>query len=176
MKYFLIFIFLSAIFLGCSTGQNEYKPSNRNTRPDSLRVNKYNIDATAEEMIHEYVIDYPEISKDEIFERAIKWIALNFKSAKQVIDYQDKSAGSIIAKGVLPDVNLEGRHVDVSFTLSIDVKEYKARYIFTNVLALYNNNELKDLRDKQQLHIGATIEFNKVVDLISKDVFKRDDF
>lgn len=176
MKNLYIVLITTTILFGCSTGQHEFKPSNRNTRPDTSSFSKYNIKATTEEMTHEYVIDYPGITKDEIFERAIKWIALNFKSAKQVIDYQDKSAGSIIAKGILPEVSLEGRYVDISFTLSIDVKENKARYVFTNVSALYNNKELKDLDGKQQLHLGATAEFTKVVDLISKDVLKKDDF
>ncbi|MFE0305554.1 DUF4468 domain-containing protein, partial [Bacillus altitudinis] len=45
------------------------------------------------------VIEVPNKSKDQIFEDSKIWIAQSFKSANNVIQYADKSTGSIIGKG-----------------------------------------------------------------------------
>jgi hypothetical protein len=136
MKYFLIML-LTVIFMACSSSTYRREPpKNQKERPQEKK-------ATPEQTQHEFVKEYTDISKDLIFERAIKWIAQNFKSAKQVIDYQDKSAGTLIAKGIIPDVKYEpsigpefGRVVKMSFTLTLDIKDGKARFDYTNVKAV----------------------------------------
>jgi hypothetical protein len=87
--------------------------------------------ATEEEKRHEFIKEFPGKSKDLIFEKTYKWIAENFKSAKAVIDYQDKQAGTIIAKGI---IDVSGGNF--KFTLTVDIKEGKARYRYTNLIWL----------------------------------------
>jgi len=71
-------------------------------------------------------------SKDEIFVASMDWIAKNFKSAKAVIEYQDKEAGKIVGNGSA-HVSFAILPVDTRFTLTIDVKEGKAKISIQNI-------------------------------------------
>lgn len=71
-------------------------------------------------------------SKSEIFVASMDWIAKTFVSAKAVIEYQDKEAGKIVGHGVAL-VNYAILPVDTHFTLTIDVKDGKARISIQSV-------------------------------------------
>lgn len=110
--------------------------------------------ATKEEMTHEFILEYPSLSKDILFDRTLKWIANNFRSAKQVIEYQDKESGAIIGNGVV-NITADGSIIGpfpVGFTMNIDLKDGKARYRFLNLN--HNGNPIetyawhKPARDK----------------------------
>ena len=68
--------------------------------------------------------------KNENFDLSMKWIAKTFNSAKSVIEYSDKEAGTINGKG---DVKIGNYAIDVfvDFSLVIDVKDQRARLMFT---------------------------------------------
>lgn len=85
------------------------------------------------------VIEVPNKTKDQIFEDSKIWIAQSFKSANNVIQYSDKSTGSIIGKGNIPypcdgfiDCGAFGND-KVNFTIKIDTKENKARVTINDV-------------------------------------------
>ncbi len=85
------------------------------------------------------VIEVPNKSKDQIFEDSKIWIAQSFKSANNVIQYADKSTGSIIGKGNIQypcdgfiDCGAFGND-KVNFTIKIDTKENKARVTINDV-------------------------------------------
>lgn len=90
------------------------------------------------------VVDVVEINgqtKDQIFEKSKIWIAKSFKSANNVIQYQDKSTGQIIGKGTIPfpcegfiDCGAFGQD-RVNFTIQIDTKDNKARISFSDITA-----------------------------------------
>lgn len=103
-------------------------------------------------------------NQSQIFNGAKEWIALNFKSANDVIQSEDKDTGTIIAKGStiyqcngvgdclmnLADSNLE-------FTLKIDTKDEKARLTFSQ-FNLYRIG-ITDYR-RTEGHIGKKQEEN----------------
>lgn len=120
--------------------------------------------ATTEQMKHEYVIQYPAVTKDVAFDKTITWIAQNFKSAKSVIDYQDKAAGTIVVKGIIQNVSVNstmgGAYTrQLAFTLTMDVRDEKARLNFS----VNEDNTL-------QIHEAATREFQKLTDGISEAI------
>ncbi|BFM60404.1 DUF4468 domain-containing protein [Acinetobacter baumannii] len=85
------------------------------------------------------VIEVPNKSKDQIFEDSKIWIAQSFKSANNVIQYADKSTGSIIGKGNIQypcdgfiDCGAFGND-RVNFTIKIDTKDSKARVTINDV-------------------------------------------
>ncbi|EKF48438.1 hypothetical protein J671_2258 [Acinetobacter sp. 1130196] len=85
------------------------------------------------------VIEIPNKSKDQIFEDSKIWIAQSFKSANNVIQYADKSTGSIIGKGNIQypcdgfiDCGAFGND-KVNFTIKIDTKDNKARVTINDV-------------------------------------------
>lgn len=81
------------------------------------------------------IIEEPNMSKDEIFQRALNYFTYNYVSGKSVIQTQDKETGVIVAKGLYEHVhrgfNMLNIYVSAWHILRIDVKEGKARAIVT---------------------------------------------
>lgn len=92
----------------------------------------------------EIVTEAPNFTKDQIFTGSKVWIAENFKSAKSVIEYENKEEGVIIGNGTTsyPCTGMEclqaGAATDwkLQFTMRLDAKDGKFRTTFTN-LAIY---------------------------------------
>jgi hypothetical protein len=81
------------------------------------------------------VIEAPNLSKGEIFNRVQSYFTYNYGSGKSVIQTQDKDAGLIVGKGIYDKVhvgmNLIVTVVDAWHILRVDVKDGKARAILT---------------------------------------------
>lgn len=135
--------------------------------------------ASQEEMKHEYVKEYPNITKDQIFDRAMRWITQNFKSGKSVIDYQDKQVGTIIAKGIIPDVNFGGiGNANLGFTLTIDIKDGKARFDYNNLVPIdpENGQEKPSMSNYERVHKNSVKQFDKMTNEISTAILNNKDF
>ena len=68
-------------------------------------------------------------SKEEIFDRLNQWVAKNYVSANDVIQYKDKDNGKIIAKGNFITTNY-GWEVYLKHTLTLETKENRFRVTF----------------------------------------------
>jgi hypothetical protein len=93
---------------------------------------------TEEDRTIEKVFDAPGYSKDQVFDATKIWVAENFRSAKAVLEYENKDAGTIIGNGSIPYPckGLEcigASDWKVPFTMRVDVKDQKFRLTFTNV-------------------------------------------
>lgn len=83
-------------------------------------------------------IDVEGVSKQELFDRAVLWIAENFRSSNDVVQLKDKEEGTIVARGGLkydapglsPGFNYSGYF---EFTLKFECKENKYRYEISRV-------------------------------------------
>ena len=64
----------------------------------------------------ERVVEAPGYSKEQIFNGTKIWIAENFKSAKAVLEYENKDTGTIIGNGIIsyPCSGLESTFYDAS--------------------------------------------------------------
>jgi hypothetical protein len=85
------------------------------------------------------VIETPGHSKEQIFEKSKQWIALNFRSAKSVIEYENKAEGKIMGNGSanVPKNAIEaigGVQKTAHFTMVEDIKDGKARLTFENIM------------------------------------------
>jgi hypothetical protein len=85
------------------------------------------------------VYETPGYNKDSLFEKVKIWIATNFKSAKSVIEYENKVDGTIIGNGVIAypcsgvmDCLTKGDW-KVPFTMNVDMKDNKFRLTFSNL-------------------------------------------
>lgn len=70
---------------------------------------------------------------DDIYSNIKAWIAMNFKSANDVIQLDDKDNGKLIVKGnvVVYFTALKKKYpARVNFTLSVDVRENRFRYTY----------------------------------------------
>lgn len=94
--------------------------------------------ATEEEMIVERVVQAPGHGKDEIFEYTKMWIAQNFRSAKAVLEYENKDAGRIIGNGSMrypcEGISCIGKgDWTLKFTMNVDIKDERFKISFTNL-------------------------------------------
>jgi hypothetical protein len=86
----------------------------------------------------ERIVEAPGYSKEQIFNGTKIWIAENFRSAKAVLEYENKDAGMLIGNGIIPypcsgleciaKVNWK-----VPFTMRVDIKDQKFRLTFSNL-------------------------------------------
>jgi len=92
-----------------------------------------------EDSSYQKVIDLPNQPKEVIFEKSKQWIALTFKSAKAVIEYDSKADGVIIGNGSMPrpvsSINIMGTDT-ITFTMREDIKDGKVRLTFDRLFAL----------------------------------------
>lgn len=79
------------------------------------------------------IINVPNANKDDLFVEVSRWIALNYRSANDVIQLSDKASGSIIAKGIFQN----GSWANVLHTLQIDVKDNKVRVQVLSLICKY---------------------------------------
>ena len=84
------------------------------------------------------IFDAPSYSKEQIFNGAKIWISENFRSAKAVLEYENKETGTIIGNGIT-SYPCQGWSClgtsdwKVSFTMRVDIKDQKFRLTFTNL-------------------------------------------
>ncbi|MDZ8118492.1 DUF4468 domain-containing protein [Pontiella agarivorans] len=84
----------------------------------------------------QYVVTLTDHSSEDIYTGLKLWVAENLKSAKAVIDYEDKEKGIIICNGIVPNIilksGLSSIALQAEFKMKIEVKEGKARFTFSD--------------------------------------------
>lgn len=113
MKY--LYITLVLLFASCAT--TKYAPIEKGEDPSH----------------HERVIEFNGQSKDQLFSKAKKWVAIYYNSANFVTQLSDKDAGELLMKGNsrVQCVKMLGALLsrDVTHTLAISVKDNKIRVV-----------------------------------------------
>lgn len=79
----------------------------------------------------EAVVQVDSMKAGVMFNRALEWIAINYRSAKDVIQYSDQAAGKIICKGNFK-VGLYMKEGWVEHTMILEFKDGRYRYTFTD--------------------------------------------
>ena len=100
------------------------------------------------------IIEHINLSKPELFNKTKEWIAVNFNSSKDVIQYENEVDGKLIAKGVTTPVCDQQTtklqcfgysQAKISFSLTVDIQNHRARMKFENLgYALHANAPLED--------------------------------
>lgn len=99
---------------------------------------KQTIDPDTKLITYTEVVEVAGVSKDELYLRANTWLSRAFKSAKAVIDVQDKEAGKIIAKGNISAIiktPLVGKQEagTINITITLQTKDGKYKYTVDNL-------------------------------------------
>ena len=92
---------------------------------------KIPIDSASQKISYSGVVKVEGVSKDDLYTRSREWFARTFKSAKAVIQMDDKAAGKIIGKGYAEGsyvVLISAMKFDMWYTVSITVKDGRYRY------------------------------------------------
>lgn len=91
-------------------------------------------EATKEDMNHDFIFDLSGISKQDIYDRTMRWITNNIRAPKAVIQSEDPETGTIIANGVTTMIaDGDSMAVGLSFRLGVDVREGKERVRFLSL-------------------------------------------
>jgi hypothetical protein len=123
MKRLLPFLFALAPFAG-----------HAQTTPGTAQPATYPRDATTGLIDYTEVVTVENASQAELYKRGKIWLASAFKSAKDVVQAEDKDAGFIIAKGVsqivIKSVGM-GTPQNLFYTLKINYKDGRYKYELT---------------------------------------------
>jgi hypothetical protein len=106
----------------------------------TIPANVCPIDPQTKLITYAAVVPVPGVSAAELYSRARLWVANTYRSAKAVIDLDDKDAGRIVAKGVftVPYAGLSSMNIRGSLT--IEVKDGRFRYTLTDLRAFGQGN------------------------------------
>lgn len=89
-----------------------------------------------DKLSYEKVIVADSVSKQSIYNGIKEWIGMNFVSAKNVIQVDDKDAGLIIITSVTPYNSGKLSHIayvgELSYTIKIQIKDNRFKVEFTN--------------------------------------------
>jgi hypothetical protein len=82
------------------------------------------------------VIEVPNVTRDEMYNRAQNYFVYRYGSGKSVIQTQDKEKGTIVGHGIYPKVFISNSVVlmtqfDVWHILRVDIKEGRARVVIS---------------------------------------------
>lgn len=103
----------------------------------------------------EYVAEVPGLSRTEIYDGLKYWIAENFRSAKQVIDYEDRANGVFIGNGVIPNIILSSGLAQIplngSFKMKAEAKDGKFRLTFSQFEIIGRTNSVMYTTEIEQM-------------------------
>lgn len=99
----------------------------------NLITAQHPVDDATGKITYSEVIDC-ELDKDRLYLDARTWITNTFGNYKQVVQLEDKDAGKLIVKGssTLKEIIDEQQFI-YSYTISLDCRDNKYRYILTDI-------------------------------------------
>ena len=105
-------------------------------------------ESATKQAAHEFVEEFPNHPKTEIYDRVVKWMSKSPKPAGHLNEYQNRDAGSIV-RGGDTQITPEGAGVNmrIGFTMSIDVKNDRMRVRFTQLRRLYGSKKYDQAPD-----------------------------
>jgi hypothetical protein len=100
----------------------------------------------------EKIYEIQGLAKDQIYDGVRQWFAIAYKSADAVIQYEDKSAGTIIGKGnmAFPCTGalncMANQNVLLTFTTRVDSKDGKMRVTYDDLMKKSNPSYSNGIR------------------------------
>lgn len=128
IMYYFVFVFSSILLASCAT----------NPVPVVVVVP---IEDRSMEKVREI-----NLTKDEIYDSALEWIAQTFVDSKAVIELKDKDNGKIIGKGMTSFTSsnrLASSNIPCRFTLIVEAKDNKYRTTYNNFVGMWG--QLSDM-------------------------------
>jgi hypothetical protein len=106
------------------------------------------------EVVYTEIVKIDSTDSKELYVKAHEWFANTFNSAQNVVQLDDKDAGTIIGKGVF-EFDETVMVVWVNFTIEIQTKDGKYKYTLSNFIYKgYRIEEITfDTSDIQKLNL-----------------------
>ena len=112
--------------------------------------------------------EQPGKSKEDIYSKALQWLARTYNDSKAVIEYQNEEEGKIIGRGISevtfnPTLIAPITH-QIQYTITIDIKENKIRITYDNFKNLDAASFFNDSFNKLQPQlVELSEELNKYI-------------
>ncbi|MFO7665279.1 MAG: DUF4468 domain-containing protein [Desulfobacterales bacterium] len=129
-----------------------------------ISVMALTIPANTEEPVSLVVVEYIQMSKNEIFDNTILWLAEGFKGSKAGIDFKDREIGTI-AVNTSADLKMYfGVKLPVKFKIRIDIKENKYRLKYFDVIIVNDDGSEKpiEMAKRESLEPKVIEKFNEI--------------
>lgn len=82
----------------------------------------------------EYIYEYSDLNKEELFKRAKLWFAETYNSAESVLSFEDRESGVLKGNAIASGMMAGDIYVrSYKYNISIQVKDNKAKLEFLNV-------------------------------------------
>jgi hypothetical protein len=85
-----------------------------------------------------------DLTKNEIYDLSLEWMARTFFDPKEVVELKDKEKGMIIGKGITSfrgKIGWFSANLPCRFTLIVEAKDNKYRTTFTNLVVLWGESQ-----------------------------------
>jgi hypothetical protein len=87
-----------------------------------------------------------DLTKNEIYDLSLEWMARTFFDNKEIIEIQDKENGKIIGKGIVffrGKIGWISADIPCRFTLILEAKDNKYRTTYNNLVGLHGENQTR---------------------------------
>ena len=108
-----------------------------------------------------------DLTKNEIYDLSLEWMARTFFDSKEVIELKDKENGKIIGKGVTTfngKIGWFSATIPCRFTLFIEAKDNTYRTTYNNFVGLWGENFSRPEPLEQKKYVDAVKEKIAVID------------
>jgi len=99
-----------------------------------------------------------DLTKIQIYDISLEWMARTFFDNKEVIEIKDKENGKIIGKGITTfkgKIGWFSANIPCRFTLIVEAKDNKYRTTYNNFVALYGENQTRPEPLEQKEYVDA---------------------
>lgn len=86
------------------------------------------VDSATQKITYVEIVEVDSTSKDDLYFRAREWVANAFVFSQDVIQMASRESGKIVGKGAI-ELN---QYSAIKFTLTLDFKDNRYRYVATN--------------------------------------------
>ena len=108
-----------------------------------------------------------DLTKNEIYDISLEWMARTFFDNKEVIEIKDKENGKIIGKGITTfkgKIGWFSANMPCRFTLIVEAKDNKYRTTYNNLVGLYGENQTRPEPLEQKEYVDAVMAKLAVID------------
>jgi hypothetical protein len=122
--------------------------------------------APIEDRSMQYVHDV-DLTKNEIYDISLDWMARTFFDTKEVIELKDKEDGKIIGKGITffrGKIGWFSADIPCRFTMIIEAKDNKYRTTYNNFVGLWGENYSRPEPIEQKAYVDAVKAKLAVID------------
>jgi hypothetical protein len=105
------------------------------------------------------------LSKNEIFDKTLEWMAQSFTDSKAVIELKDKENGKIIGKGMTSFTNVVA-NIPCRFTMIVEIKDNKYRTTYNNFVGMWTGAGSLEVKEE-----GFINEVKVNLNLLDKSLY-----